>query len=43
MKIDKSDGRLEEINAFANKHGLTENFTKTFRRLENTLSILTNI
>lgn len=35
MIIDKSNGRLAEIKAFAKEHGLVESFNKTFSRLEN--------
>jgi hypothetical protein len=31
---DLSNGRLDEIKAFATTHGLTESFEKTFARLE---------
>lgn len=34
MIIDKSDGRLDEIKAFAKDHDLMESFTETFARLE---------
>lgn len=35
MIIDKTNGKLAEIKAFANEHGLMESFNKTFSRLEN--------
>jgi len=34
MITDFSNGRLDEIIAFANEHGLTESYEKTFARLE---------
>ena len=34
MITDLSNGRLDEIIAFANEHGLTESYEKTFARLE---------
>jgi len=35
MIIDKTNGRLDEIKAFAKEHNLMESFTETFARLEN--------
>lgn len=35
MIIDNSNGRLDEIKAFANENNLLENFNNTFSRLEN--------
>lgn len=35
MIIDKSNGRLEEIKTYADKHGLTDNFQHTFKSFEN--------
>jgi len=34
MIINQSNGRLDEIKAFAKKHNLLENFNNTFSRLE---------
>jgi len=34
MITDLSKGRLDEIQAYATKHGLTESFKKAFARLE---------
>jgi hypothetical protein len=34
MIIDKTNGRLEEIRAYAEKQGLTESFSRTFSRFE---------
>ena len=34
MIIDKSDGRLDQIRAFAKENDLMESFTETFARLE---------
>ena len=35
MIIDKTNGRLNEIRAFAKEHQLMESFNETFLRLEN--------
>ena len=35
MIIDKTNGRLAEIQAFAKEHHLMESFNETFSRLEN--------
>ena len=35
MIIDKTNGKLAEIKAFAKEHNLMENFNETFSRLEN--------
>lgn len=35
MIIDNTNGRLDEIKAFAKEHELMESFTQTFARLEN--------
>lgn len=35
MLIDKTNGRLAEIKAFAKEHGLEESFNNTFSRFEN--------
>jgi len=35
MIIDKTNGRLDEIKAYAKEHDLMESFNKTFARLEN--------
>ena len=35
MINDKTNGKLAEIKAFANEHGLIESFNDTFSRLEN--------
>lgn len=34
MIIDKSNGRLEQIKAFAKEHDLTESLNRTFSRFE---------
>jgi len=34
MITDLSNGRLDEIKAFANTHGLMESYEKTYARLE---------
>lgn len=34
MILDKTNGRLAEIKAFATEHDLLENFNNTFSRLE---------
>lgn len=34
MIIDKSNGRLDQIKAFAKENDLVESFTQTFARLE---------
>jgi hypothetical protein len=34
MITDNSNGRLDEINAYAKENTLLENFNKTFSRLE---------
>lgn len=34
MITDLTNGRLDEIQAFASKNGLTESYTKTFARLQ---------
>ena len=35
MILDKTNGRLDEIKAFATEHDLMESFIDTFQRLEN--------
>ncbi len=35
MITDNSNGRLDEIKAFAKEHDLMESFNNTFSRLEN--------
>ena len=35
MIIDKTNGRLDEIKAFAKEHDLMDSFIDTFQRLEN--------
>ena len=35
MIIDNSNGRLDEIKAYAKEHDLMESFNETFSRLEN--------
>jgi hypothetical protein len=35
MILDKTNGRLDEIKAFAKEHDLMESFNDTFARLEN--------
>lgn len=36
MIIDNTNGRLDEIKAFAKEHDLMESFLETFARLETT-------
>ncbi len=38
MITDFSHGRLDQIKTFANTHGLTESFNRSFARLENYLA-----